>query len=532
MMRRRFARLALAGLCGGLLLVAGYYVAPPQLGGRTAYVTTVGTSMEPLLHSGDLAIVRELPPYAIGDVVAYRSAELHAVVLHRIVARDGSRFVFKGDNNTWLDSYHPTQDQLVGRMVMRLPGVGGRIGAVRTPAGMSAIVALGAVGVLGGRRRRRTRGAHEAAEAERRPRSNGERGGGGGSAAPTRPMRSGGGSAGPIFGSVAVLAVVLSGILFLLPETAVQHREVVYSQLGSFSYSARVPRGLPVYGRTTARTGDPVYLRLADHMTVSFRYTLDTPGLLVAGGTIGLTAQVSNVSGWTRPVPLVAPVTFEGVTAVVSGTIDLDALSEMTSRLEKATGVVGGQYTVTVMPDVELEGTLSGRPLSESFTPSLRFLLDPLQIQLLSQGQPAPGAAPSNSLIPSSGSSVSVDSDVPRTFSFAGVSVGLLPLRVGALALAGCALLGLLVLEISGFRARRRGEAAMIEARFGKWLIPVHTDTLPSLNRFVEVESFDSLVRLAEHYGHVILHEEHQGAHAYLVEENGVTYRYRALADR
>ncbi len=530
MMKRRFARLALVGVCGGLLLVAGYYVAPPQLGGHTAYVTTVGTSMEPLLHSGDLVVVRERPPYAVGDVVAYQSPELHTVVLHRIVARDGSRYVFKGDNNTWFDAYHPTKDELIGRMVMHLNGVGGRIGMVRTPAGMSTIAALGAVGVLGGRRRRRTRGAHEAVEVERRPRSNGD--GAGGSSTRTRPTRSGGGSAGPIFGAVAVLALALSGILFLLPATAVQHREVVYSQLGSFSYSASVPRGIPVYGRTTARTGDPVYLRLADAMTVTFRYTLDTPGLLQANGTIGLAAQVSNASGWTRPVPLVAPVTFEGGTATVSGTLDLVALTQMTSRLEEATGIVGGQYTLTVTPDVELEGTLSRRPLSESFTPPLRFLLDPLQIQLLPEGQPEPGAPPSNSLAPSSGSSVTIDSDVPRTFSFAGVSVGLVPVRAGVLVLAGCALLGLLVIGVSRLRARRRGEAATIEARFGRWLIPVQTDTLPSLNRFVEVESFDSLVRLAEHYGHVILHEERQGAHAYLVEENGVTYRYRAPADR
>nr|MDP9327248.1 DUF5305 domain-containing protein [Actinomycetota bacterium] len=401
---------------------------------------------------------------------------------------------------------------------------------VRTPAGMSTIMALGAVGVLGGRRRRRTRGAHEAVEVDRRPRSDGDRGGS--AAKPSRPTRSGGGSTGPILGAVAVLALALSGVLFLLPETAVQHREVVYSQLGSFSYSASVPRGMPVYGRTTAHTGDPVYLRLADAMRVSFRYTLDTPGLLQAGGTIGLRAEIGNVSGWTRPVPLVAPATFEGATASVSGTIDLAALTEMTSRLESATGIVGGQYTVTVMPDVELDGTLSGRPLSESFTPSLRFLLDPLQIQLLPEGQPAPGAQPSNTLTPSSGSSLTIDREVPRTFSFAGVTVGLLPLRAAALALVGCALLGLLVVAISRFRARRKGEAATIQARFGKWLIPVHTDALPSLNRFVEVESFDSLVRLAEHYGHVILHEEHDGAHAYLVEENGVTYCYRSRAGR
>ena len=46
--------------------------------------------------------------------------------------------------------------------------------------------------------------------------------------------------------------------------------------------------------------------------------------------------------------------------------------------------------------------------------------------------------------------------------------------------------------------------------------------------RTVQVESFDSLVRLANHYGHVVLHEEGDGFHAYSIEENGVTYRYLA----
>jgi hypothetical protein len=40
------------------------------------------------------------------------------------------------------------------------------------------------------------------------------------------------------------------------------------------------------------------------------------------------------------------------------------------------------------------------------------------------------------------------------------------------------------------------------------------------------VDSFESLVRLATHYGHVVLHESGDGFDAYSVEEDGVTYRY------
>ena len=45
------------------------------------------------------------PPshYKVGDIVAYRSTMLHIVVLHRIIAVKGDRYVFKGDNNDFVD---------------------------------------------------------------------------------------------------------------------------------------------------------------------------------------------------------------------------------------------------------------------------------------------------------------------------------------------------------------------------------------------------------------------------------------------
>ncbi|MGZ8606940.1 MAG: signal peptidase I, partial [Actinomycetota bacterium] len=141
--RKRVARTVAIGVCAALLIVAWYYLAPQQLGGRTTYVTTAGISMEPVLHAGDLVIVREEPRgYQVGDVVAYRNAEVDQVVLHRIVALDSSRFVLKGDANTWIDSYRPVEGELLGEMTLRLPGLGGRIGAVRSPWGMSAMVSV------------------------------------------------------------------------------------------------------------------------------------------------------------------------------------------------------------------------------------------------------------------------------------------------------------------------------------------------------------------------------------------------------
>lgn len=116
-----------------------------------------------------------------------------------------------------------------------------------------------------------------------------------------------------------------------------------------------------------------------------------------------------------------------------------------------------------------------------------------------------------------------------RSFSAAGIEVGLEDARVGSLALLVAGLLGLLVALASRWRAARRGEAALIAARHGRWLVPVQAPMTTS-GRIVDVDSFDSLRRLAEHYGHMVLLQDTGTSHLYSVDENGVTYRYRSSA--
>src|SRR5438128_2525146 len=86
-----------------------WLLAPTAVGGRVSYVTASGVSMKPALRAGDMALLRTSSQYRVGDVVAYRSRMLHATVTHRIVARDGDRYVFKGDDNSWLDPEHVTK---------------------------------------------------------------------------------------------------------------------------------------------------------------------------------------------------------------------------------------------------------------------------------------------------------------------------------------------------------------------------------------------------------------------------------------
>src|SRR6185437_12083453 len=95
-------------------------------------------------------------------VVGYHNAQLGRFVLHRIVGKIDGHYVFKGDNNSFLDAYHPTQAELVGRLWFHVPKVGGIFTWLHAPhhAGITvAIVAflLLAGGGAGAARRRRHR---------------------------------------------------------------------------------------------------------------------------------------------------------------------------------------------------------------------------------------------------------------------------------------------------------------------------------------------------------------------------------------
>ncbi|MGH8997501.1 MAG: S24/S26 family peptidase [Acidimicrobiales bacterium] len=125
-----------------VLALAWLWLAPQQLGGSDAYSVTDGVSMLPRIHAGDLVVVRREASYHVGEVAAFHDLQLHAVVLHRIIAIHGGRYVFKGDNNDFVTSYEPTKAQIVGAERLHVPGAGKLILDLRTPAVAAALLAL------------------------------------------------------------------------------------------------------------------------------------------------------------------------------------------------------------------------------------------------------------------------------------------------------------------------------------------------------------------------------------------------------
>lgn len=134
--------LALAGAAAWFVLLG-----PSTLGGPTTLVQVTGESMEPGMHTGDLAVVRRADSYDVDDVVAFRvpmeDGSRGPVVIHRVLDRVDGAMTLRGDNNDWNDPWPVTDDDVVGELWLHVPDVGTWVGAVATPVNLAALAAAG-----------------------------------------------------------------------------------------------------------------------------------------------------------------------------------------------------------------------------------------------------------------------------------------------------------------------------------------------------------------------------------------------------
>lgn|GEM_PF-5302565 len=122
---------------------------PSQLGGCTGFVIINGPSMEPTLMPGDLAITQCISEPQVGRVVIYTPiSDEKGLVIHRIVGGDESGWKLQGDNNSWVDPFSPTNDDVKGTLLLRIPYVGNVLGFLASPAIYLSLLALAAALVL------------------------------------------------------------------------------------------------------------------------------------------------------------------------------------------------------------------------------------------------------------------------------------------------------------------------------------------------------------------------------------------------
>ena len=485
MMRRLVAGLGLAAVLG---------VALAFVTGAVAVVETHGNSMSPRIVAGDAVVVRAAADYRVGDVVAYASTELHQTVLHRIVAIQDGRYIFRGDHNDFDDPEQPTRRQLIGRELIHIPAGGVWLERLTSPVTLGvlafALVASGATVRTRRRRRRRAMAQHAAPAPPRRLRTGWSR-------------RVGGAAA--VAAVAATLGVVLGVMAWGRPTTTTVPVPDQTTRTMAFSYHADVPAS-PAYDGTRVDAPSPVFRKLADVVQLSYTYRGEA-------GTATVSAELSTASGWRSTVSLQPPVDVGGRGSTGRLRLDLDALESRAHAAAEVIGIPADKVDLAVVVTVE---TTSG----DSFAPRLAFTLTPLQLTL-ADGAPA---LEMTDTVPTERSA--------RTANTLGV--GAAQLSVAWLRILSLAMVAVALFCLAGTARRRTAgdDARAIRRRYAALMLEVEPLSSPAGRPLVDVADFAALGRLAERYGLLVMHWYRSGVETFVVHDDGITYRYRVASER
>jgi signal peptidase I len=482
-----------------LSLISWLILAPTQLGGSVTYVIVDGNSMEAKFHRGDLILLRKAATYKVGDAVTYQNAEMGRYVFHRIINLNLDRFVLQGDNNAWLDSYQPTQEEIVGKLWMHLPRVGKAVEWLRLPINMAL-----AVGLLGG---------SLMSSMMIRP-SKHEKG-------KNKPSSNFGGLLTILWyflGFIVLTFLALGIFAFTRPLTRTVGK-IPYQQEGKFFYSATGTTG--VYDTDQVRSGEPIFPKLTCFLNLGFAYSMSANQLQDISGTHQLYARVlDEQSGWHRTIPMIAATGFVGNSYLTMATLDLCQVEALVNLMEQETGFHQNAYTLEIVSHVDIMAKVAGQQVQDSFDPTLAFRFDEVHFYL------ANNDAQANPLQLSK-QSLTGNSDLEANI------LPLLDWKPTVQMMRGIALIGL-GLSLGGFLGigwyiytmAYQSQEALIRLRYGALIMDVQERSLDTSSPVMDVGTIDDLARMAERQNTMILHMTVNFLNYYLVQSNGTTYRY------
>ncbi len=475
-------------------------LAPTQLGGSVTYVIVDGNSMEPHFLLGDLLLVRTEPAYSEGDAVVYRNAEMSKYVFHRILGTDLNHFILKGDHNSWQDSYQPVQDEIVGKLWVHIPKLGKVLEIVRLPINMALAVALLGGVLMSGMFINPTKNGGEKR---------------------SKPLNNSGGmQAGGLY-LFAFLAFAFLGLTifsFTRPLTS-SATNISYQQEGYFFYSATGTPG--VYDTELVRSGEPVFPKLTCFLNVGFTYNVLADQIQSLSGSQQLYARVlDEQSGWQRTIPLYPQTGFSGGTYSAMATLDLCQVESLVALVEQETGLHPNTYTLEIVADVAVTGSIAGNPLNDTFTPSLAFNFDKAHFYLANTD---PQVDSLHTVKPGLTGGTDLQAN---TFSIFGLNPTVRSIRVAALLGFGFSLITLCAMGMYFYRAAQQSPQALIQLKYGGMLVDVFDQDLVPTSSTIDVTTMENLAKLAERHGTMILHMSRNFLHYYLVQASGITYRH------
>jgi signal peptidase I len=503
-----FARNIIYTLLLGVVVLIWVYLAPVQVGGRAGYVIVSGISMEPTMYRGDLALLRKTNDYQVGDIVTYYQFD-GSPIIHRIVAIDGDQYLLQGDNNSWIDSYHPTIDEVIGELWVHVPGLGNAIIWLRSPIGMAVLG--GAAGVL----IFMTRSKDNKNEKRGKRRKEDERRG-----SPPSGLGENATDILFLFGVLGAAALILGIVAIRKPLFLEVADTYPYEHVGSFRYYAEVPDG--VYDTNRVQTGEPVFLKLTDAVTVVFEYRLASDLARNMDTIYRLDVEVSDKSGWKRTIVLQPGTTIPSAAFSTTNVVSFDEIWELIHAMEDSTGYEGREYSVAFIPQVTVSGSMQNQLFHETFIPQIEFYIDETALWLVDSNVDEFGR-----ITASQTGSIDIPHLEPNTMTILGFEFKVETARQVAFAGLVIAIAGMVVVGVLATRALQAGDEARIRFRAGSRLVSIRHNGLDRGMPLVEVTTVDDLIRLAfESDGPILYESLPDNVRRYFVQGENVNYFY------
>lgn len=523
-------RMLAAAVVAVLVLIWFFTLRPGVLGGPAGYVIVDGTSMEPTYYNGDLVITRKSAQYRPGETIAYwpttPQVERASLTIHRIIeANERGEFLTIGDNRSEIDQWVARPENVLGKAWLHIPYAGRLILKIREPRNFIVLVAVFAAVTL-------MRTAVDRRRGQGRQMKHGHR----------EPAKTGLGLYLPTWQMVTMSLLVVAATLFgalavvgyrLDPTTERRESRITHEHLSAFDYTIAMKRSIlypdGVVGpvgpdvvdgvlQDGASTGAaPVFRKLARSLDLGFGYALSTSLPAEVHGSYSVDLEIVAGDGiWRLSEVIVEPTAFQGGEVAFRVPFDFEAIAARLATVEEESGYQAQRYTLTITPNIAIQGVVGNLPIDEQFQSSFPIAMDQLQI--------TPGSELVNSLLRTESLAVvevnragygnlTMPVSQARTFGTAGLAATLLI----TLVVGGMIWLGL-----------RRDEHALIQLRYRPMLVSVSGADLDDGNlERVSLASMQDLARMAQRDGQIIFHQQTGlDRQRYFVRRGSVVYEY------
>lgn len=104
------------------------------------FYTVQSGSMEPVIKTNSLIVIKSQPNYQANDIITFRSGQ--TLTTHRLIDTKDGQFTTKGDRNDMPDNKLVSLSQVLGKVVLAIPFLGKPIAFIKTQTGFILLIVI------------------------------------------------------------------------------------------------------------------------------------------------------------------------------------------------------------------------------------------------------------------------------------------------------------------------------------------------------------------------------------------------------